>query len=74
MSKIVETIHHGSYRNTRVLHTHPATESGLAKWVKDSPYLAPGADHRLVAGKLHEIATSGRRGTLDIGWVHWEVS
>jgi len=75
MSKIVETIHHGNYRNTRTMHIHPVTREGLSSFIHECPYLAPGADFRLVADKLHMIATSpAGKGSLDVGWVHWEVS
>ena len=77
MSKIVETINHGGYRNTRTLHIHPVNVADIAKWLGGCPYLSPFATFEAegIAGKLCSIAASvAHKGSLDRGWVHWEVS
>lgn len=78
MSKIVETIHHGGYRSSRTLHIHPVNVADIAKWLGGCPYLSPFATFEAegIAGRLCSIAASvgGGKGSLDRGWVHWEVS
>jgi hypothetical protein len=73
MSKIVETIHHGNYRNTRVMHIHPVNVADIQRWLDGCPY--PLTRTEAAAGQLCSIAASvAHKGSLDRGWVHWEVS
>ena len=60
MSKIVETIHHGNYRNVRVMHIHPVNVDSLAKWLEECPYsIAPGGAVEGIAGRLCSITAFG---------------
>lgn len=73
MSKIVETIHHGNYRDTRVLHIHPVNVPEIHAWLDECPY--PVTRTEAAAGLLCSMAASvSHKGSLDRGWVRWEVS
>lgn len=77
MTTIVETIHHGQYRNVRTLEIHPVNVPEVSAWLADCPYKLNAA--RVVealAGQLCSIAAgvaSSRPGTVEHGWIRWEV-
>ena len=64
---IKETVHHGNYRNVRVVELpEPPTMGDLAKMVSECPYaVTPSATALMYAVRS--------RGSLSHGWVDWEV-
>jgi spore coat polysaccharide biosynthesis protein SpsF (cytidylyltransferase family) len=62
-----ETIHHGSYRNVRVIELPDMRRAALVRMVADCPY----ATSERVADRLGMALASG--GSYSHGWVDWEV-
>lgn len=71
----METVHHGSYRNVRVVELDPSAREEVEHMVRMCPY---GAGKRLSPSRFTDLIqlvsqalSSG--GAYSYGWVTWEV-
>lgn len=69
---IRETIHHGNYRNVRVVELDPKDRVAVADLINSCHYLSTRAtDNGPVVRRVASALESG--GSYDYGWVCWEV-
>jgi hypothetical protein len=64
---VVETIHHGNYRNVRTVELDDLSMGSLSRMVSDCPYRVTPP-----AVRLAMALRSG--GSYAYGWVTWEVA